>query len=130
MGATRAPLERLTETMPDPLSRKLYPNKHEDAFASMAHVLGWEVSKRGWPDFICWDGDEAIFVEVKPKGRWLRESQHRLLHFFASKGIPCFVSDGYTMIPFDPDEAHDVVPDDDSERTPPPSSNGKLRRGS
>ena len=43
-------------------------NKREDKFANEAVRRGWTVIKRGWPDFLCWQGEEVMFVEVKPEG--------------------------------------------------------------
>jgi hypothetical protein len=50
-------------------------NITEEAFAVRAVTEGWSVTKRGWPDYLCWRGDEVIFVEVKPDGQGLSTHQ-------------------------------------------------------
>lgn len=84
---------------------KTYPNKHENRFAQLAHTLGWRVTKQGWPDFVCYDDDsgQAIFVEVKPRGQALSEYQFELMKVLSRLGAKCFISDGRTLGPFDPE---------------------------
>ena len=83
--------------------RKTWPNKYEQAFAEKARDLGWDITKRGWPDFICYSGDEGIAVEVKPPGQQLRREQWLCMRLLSRFGIKCFVSDGEVLIPFDPE---------------------------
>ena len=53
---------------------------------------GWTVSKRGWPDFMCYKDDQVICVEVKRKEYHnLRKDQFRVMRVLASYGIPCFI---------------------------------------
>jgi Holliday junction resolvase len=54
---------------------------------------GWEVTRRGWPDFFCCNASgDLIVVEVKPKrGRRLKFAQRRTLQMLAARGIPCYV---------------------------------------
>lgn len=40
-------------------------NRAEAQFAQWATGEGWQVTKRGWPDFICRRGSERMAVEVK-----------------------------------------------------------------
>ena len=42
-------------------------NVAEYAFRKQASAEGWEVTKRGWPDFFCRKGDRVMCVEVKPE---------------------------------------------------------------
>ena len=88
--------------------RRKYANAAEEAFCRLAERNGWRVSKRGWPDFLCWGPNgEIIAVEVKPRrvqsGRMvmLKREQAEALDFLTSKGIRCFVSDGVTLEPYD-----------------------------
>ena len=39
---------------------------------------GWEVMKKGWPDFLAVRGDEIRFIEVKQKGQRLKPQQKRM----------------------------------------------------
>ena len=50
-------------------------NKTEEKFAVRAVAKGWSVTKRGWPDYLCWRGDEVMCVEVKPEGQDLSTYQ-------------------------------------------------------
>jgi Holliday junction resolvase-like predicted endonuclease len=51
---------------------------------------GWNISKRGWPDFFCWkDSGEILFVEVKQRRQSnLKLAQRRVFHALESRGIP------------------------------------------
>lgn len=44
-----------------------YRKNHENLFASAARENGWEVTKVGFPTFICYRGNDFMLVEVKPK---------------------------------------------------------------
>jgi hypothetical protein len=46
--------------------RRIYRNDAERRFVELASSEGWTVTKRGWPDFVCFRGDEVRVVEVKP----------------------------------------------------------------
>ena len=87
-------------------SRASYANEAEDDFRHLAEMNHWTVSKRGWPDFLCYGPDgEIIVVEVKPRtlsGRMkpLRREQVVVLEFFSRHKIRCFVSDGQTLEKF------------------------------
>lgn len=53
---------------------------------------GWEVTKRGWPDFACFKGDNLALIEVKPnKSHRLKKSQQRLMTALANLGVKCFL---------------------------------------
>jgi hypothetical protein len=52
---------------------------------------GWYVTKRGFPDFACFKGDNLALVEVKPTStRRLRRDQYRLMVRLAEFGVKCF----------------------------------------
>ena len=52
---------------------------------------GWEVTKRGWPDFICFNNGSLMLVEVKPKQkRSLTKKQYRLMTALVNLGVKCF----------------------------------------
>ena len=63
---------------------------------------GWELTKRGWPDFACFKNGKMILVEVKPKRSYrLKHWQHRILQALAEVGVGCYR--------WDPDEGFSVV---------------------
>lgn len=67
-------------------------NKAELEFYDYAKNRGWELSKRGYPDFACFtEGGELIFVEVKRKrSHALKRSQLFLMTKLAERGIRCY----------------------------------------
>jgi len=75
-------------------------NETERNFEALALSKGWKVTKKGWPDFLCFGPKgEVIAVEVKPRNhkgqlRMLRRFQERVMDLFVQHGIPCYVSDG------------------------------------
>ena len=83
-------------------------NEPENLFDKMASAKGWNPTKRGWPDFLCWDDDGPFCVEVKPqfKGGYgqkqLRKEQAATMRFLEAAGIRCYISDGVNMDRFDP----------------------------
>lgn len=68
-------------------------NTAEREFAEGMRERGWEVCKRGWPDFFCVrasDG-QVILVEVKPYAdRDLKHEQSVVMKALAAYGVPCF----------------------------------------
>ncbi len=69
-------------------------NEAEKEFFEKAVSEGWEPSKRGWPDFICYRDGEVIFVEVKRRGRrGLKEQQFRVMRILATAGLKCYLWD-------------------------------------
>ena len=94
MGTGRQPDPKVVEFRP---SSREYSNTAEGRFAQKAREAGWAVSKRGWPDFLCFKDGELIAVEVKPDqgpvvGRKpLRLEQSLVLRWLASQGIKCYV---------------------------------------
>jgi len=66
-------------------------NDAERAFEEMLTAEGWEVTKRGWPDFTCFRDDELILVEVKTdKNHHLLRSQYRLMKALTERGVTCY----------------------------------------
>lgn len=66
-------------------------NDSERAFQLAATKNGWDVTKRGWPDFFCTRGGKIVCVEVKMKrSHNLKQSQAKVMRALASYGIPCF----------------------------------------
>lgn len=74
-----------------PLNLTPQSNKREALFAAKATTAGWAVTHNGWPDFLCWRGDQIAFVEVKPDGQELRYHQAIVMHRLVSLGLPCYV---------------------------------------
>jgi hypothetical protein len=77
-------------------------NAAESLFFEKATAAGWEVSKRGWPDFFCIRGDTVMVVEVKPDAaKGLKDQQRAVLEALARHGIECYVwrpEDGFERI--------------------------------
>lgn len=69
-----------------------YRNKAEELFAEQAKTRGWFVTKRGYPDFICYLPDgEVVLVEVKTrKNIKLRKAQYDLMNALKRCGIKCY----------------------------------------
>ena len=63
---------------------------------------GWNVTKKGWPDFFCWTPNKFMVVEVKPRDRMdLRPRQGLILRRLAKYGVPCYrwsPGDGFVRI--------------------------------
>jgi hypothetical protein len=81
-------------------------NSTERSFAKLAIENGWEITKRGWPDFFCVKDGEIICVEVKPISKDtgnlvpIKESQAAVMNALTDAGIRCFVSDGKRLIKY------------------------------
>ncbi|MBA7536074.1 hypothetical protein ES705_28336 [subsurface metagenome] len=69
---------------------------------------GWEVTKRGWPDFACFKGNNLALIEVKPNSRChLKRTQQRLMVALANLGVKCFLwSPDGGFEPITPASAH------------------------
>ena len=65
-------------------------NKTEEKFAVRAVAKGWSVTKRGWPDYLCWSGDEVMCVEVKPEGQDLSPYQKLVMQKLTGLGLKCY----------------------------------------
>lgn len=66
-------------------------NPHEFAFYSWAVSQGWQVTKQGWPDFICRRGDEVMAVEVKGGNDGVSSYQWATLKDLRLAGLPAFL---------------------------------------
>lgn len=74
--------ERRVGPLKNPYERQLYDE---------LTAQGWDVTKRGWPDFACFKGDNLALVEVKSGGnRHLKREQYRLMAALAKLGVRCF----------------------------------------
>lgn len=71
---------------------KRYRNIAEDTFSVKARGLGWEVTKCGYPDFICYLPDgRMILVEVKTKmTHKLKKSQRKFMNSAKKGKILCY----------------------------------------
>lgn len=66
-------------------------NRAEGKFFDMATSKGWELSKKGWPDFFCKKGDEIMLVEIKSKHtQHLSRHQEKIIRGLARYGVPCW----------------------------------------
>ena len=66
-------------------------NVPEMSLERLMEATGWEATKRGWPDFICFKGDKIVCVEVKRKPSVkLKASQRKIMEILIAAGIPCF----------------------------------------
>ena len=82
---------------------KAYKNGPEFTFAELAASKGWTVTKRGWPDFLCFGpNNEIVAVEVKPShDDSLKYDQIRCMDALQAHGVKCYTSDGKTLKPYD-----------------------------
>lgn len=101
-------IRKLPRYLKNPAERQLF---HE------LSSRGWEVSKRGWPDFICFKGNNLALIEVKRNSRChLKRQQQRLMKTLASFGVKCFLwspDGGFQPIsPLDVGGYHAKAPDD------------------
>lgn len=52
---------------------------------------GWTCTKKGYPDFFCFRGNEICFVEVKPKSTYkLRAEQKKIMKVLSDNGFKCY----------------------------------------
>ncbi len=71
--------------------KKLPRNPAERRFAEEMAKLGWNLYKKGWPDFLGVKDDKVIFVEVKTKrSHRLKREQVVVLRLLASLGMNCY----------------------------------------
>jgi len=70
---------------------KVRRNASERAFVEQAIMQGWKVTKRGWPDFICFRDGQVRVVEVKSRaGRVINRKQSAIIDTLKSFGMPCY----------------------------------------
>ena len=66
-------------------------NKAESEFYNYTKSKGWDLTKRGWPDFFCWKDDKIICVEVKNhRSRRLKKHQTFIMRELSKRGISCY----------------------------------------
>lgn len=73
----------------------------ERQFAEKMLAEGWDVTKRGWPDFICRRNGELMAVEVKGPHDGLSRQQYETIADLRRAGIPTYVwgpSEGFTEV--------------------------------
>jgi hypothetical protein len=73
-----------------PEPERFTSNSAEAQFAQWASTEGWQVTKRGWPDFICRRGVERMAVEVKHTDD-LSEPQRSAIIDLSAGPVPCYV---------------------------------------
>ena len=75
----------------EPSYDRHYRNTAEEVFATAARAKGWDVTKRGYPDFICYRGGEIMLVEVKPDKRHrLKKEQTRFKSEIEKRGVKVY----------------------------------------
>ena len=73
------------------VSQRELKNPAENECYKLLRSQGWQVTKRGWPDFIAYKKDQVIVVEVKKNSAHsLRQSQWRVFKQLGQAGIPCY----------------------------------------
>jgi len=66
-------------------------NKAEACFYDLMIERGWELTKRGWPDFFCWKDNKFVLVEVKRKhSHRLKYRQRHVMQSLADYGVECY----------------------------------------
>ena len=70
-------------------------NESEGSCFDMFSERGWEVLKRGWPDFLCLKRGAVMAVEVKKtKSQSLRWDQIKVMRVLMRFGVPCYRYNG------------------------------------
>jgi len=78
--------------------RQEVKNLTERVFKDLASANGWEVTKKGYPDFICYRENRIVLVEVKSGKQKPMKEQERFMKSMIKLGIECIVwrpSDGF-----------------------------------
>lgn len=66
-------------------------NKAERLFFNMMKKDGWDVTRKGWPDYICFKDGELAIVEIKPKSTHrLKGRQQQVMEILSTYGIRCY----------------------------------------
>jgi hypothetical protein len=83
-----AVIRMLQRPLKEPLEVCEWRSAAENEFFKRAKKLGWEVTKRGFPDFICRRGEEFMLVEVKPSKKYrLQGDQERFNEDMEKRGV-------------------------------------------
>lgn len=80
----------MSEVIQIPPVRRRPKNEAEAKFFDYATENGFDVCKRGWPDFIIEKNERIMCVEVKREGQRLKEDQERVMRRLAAYGVPCY----------------------------------------
>lgn len=81
------------------MKRRIYKNIAEENFCKFIEKKGFHPTKRGWPDFLCFDykNSKVIVVEVKDtRTHPLKKEQYFTMFLLSSYGLPCFRWDNQT----------------------------------
>ena len=66
-------------------------NKAEAELFNLMADKGWELTKKGWPDFACFKDDKLILIEVKPKrSHRLKYWQKKIMEELIRHDIKCY----------------------------------------
>ena len=66
-------------------------NQTEQKLKEILVGQGWNVIRKGWPDFACIKDGEMIFIEAKSyRGEMLKKEQHYILTNLAKQGLECY----------------------------------------
>ena len=77
----------------DPRKRFRRAQQAEERFRQWGEERGWELHKKGWPDFLCVDErGQVICVEVKSGIASLSLAQREVFAILEAAGIKCFLS--------------------------------------
>ena len=103
---TRSKAERQLTTRPDRRG-----NAAEMQFKREMLATGWEVTKRGWPDYLAFKDEAVMFVEVKPNASQpLKDSQFKIFELLASHGFECYRYDPITGLnPYKPGQPRRIA---------------------
>ncbi len=103
-------------------------NKPEGMLWDIMTDAGWHVTKRGWPDFLCYKDGRLVCIEVKPKrGHRLKSEQLTIMLFLKDAGIECY---RWTPGGFEPvNKVMDSV-DDNPKTAHPTQQQLRIQRGS
>jgi len=75
----------------NPNQKRRPKNVAEGKLFDLMTGAGWEVTKRGWPDFFCIRDGQVCVVECKPyENSALKATQRIVMRALAAHGIPCF----------------------------------------
>jgi len=71
-------------------------NKHEIKVKAQLDAAGWQVLKRGWPDFLAIRGDEVRLIEVKSRdpNAHLKPDQLAMAHALLKAGVTVELAHG------------------------------------
>ena len=66
-------------------------NKSEALLYDKLKSHGWDITRRGWPDFACFKDGKFVAIEVKPKrSHNLKIRQSQVMQSLVKGGIKCY----------------------------------------